>query len=56
MEKRTPWYNDTAVQEAVRQFILALIILGLALLGYKVEITQSAPAAPTPIVTEATQP
>jgi len=44
------WYTSPTVQEAVKRFILALVILSLALLGYDVEITRT-DDAPT-IVTE----
>ena len=47
----TKWTADPTVLDAVRRFILALVILGMALLGYNVEITQSpAEATPTPVV------
>ncbi len=47
------WIADPAVLDAVRRFILALIILGLALMGYQVEVTQGEPAGPIPIVATA---
>ncbi len=47
------WYTSPTVQEAVKRFILALVILSLALLGYDVEITRT-DDAPT-IVTEAAE-
>lgn len=48
MEPRWPWYRDGEVQKAVRQFILALVLLGLALMGYDVEVTRG-PEPPAPI-------
>jgi len=40
------WYTSPTVQEAVKRFILALVILSLALLGYDVEITRGMETAP----------
>lgn len=48
MDTRWPWYRDVEVQKAVRQFILALVLLGLALMGYDVEVTRQ-PQPPAPI-------
>ena len=47
METRWPWYREESVQKAVRQFILALVLLGLALMGYDVQVSrQPMPTAP----------
>ncbi len=47
METRWPWYRDESVQQAVRQFILALVLLGMALMGYDVQVSrQPTPTAP----------
>jgi hypothetical protein len=54
METRASWYTNPAVQDAIRRFILALVVLSLALLGYDVEITRTEMAAPSPVATEAT--
>ena len=48
METRSPWYRDESVQQAVRQFILALVLLGMALLGYDVQVSRQ-PVPSTPI-------
>jgi hypothetical protein len=51
MDRQTAWYASPAVQEAVKRFILALVILSLALLGYDVEITRAS-TTPRPAATE----
>lgn len=53
MMETKAWYTSPTVQEAVKRFILALVILSLALLGYDVEISRE--TAPTPTVTETTE-
>jgi hypothetical protein len=45
-DTRPAWYTSPAVQEAVKRFILALVILALALLGYDVEITRGTGTVP----------
>ncbi|MFO7697713.1 MAG: hypothetical protein R6X16_11240 [Anaerolineae bacterium] len=51
METRASWYTNPAVQDAIRRFILALVVLSLALLGYDAEITRGIET--TPITSEA---
>lgn len=48
MSFHLPWYRDENIHKAVRQFILALVLLGMALLGYDVEIAHR--PSPTPPV------
>lgn len=52
MSFHIPWYRDENIHKAVRQFILALVLLGLALMGYEAEITNR-PAPTPPIEAEA---
>ncbi len=47
------WYTSPTVQEAIKRFILALVVLSLALLGYDVEITRGIETGS--IVTEAAE-
>ncbi|MGI6366861.1 MAG: hypothetical protein ACOX2L_00630 [Anaerolineae bacterium] len=43
------WMRNGATQEAIKRFLLALVILGLALMGYDVEIRRQPAPLSTPL-------